>query len=69
LNDGKGNFTLMDERQSGVGLSGMVRDIAIIKGRTGISLLFLRNSDYPVLLKLKQQAGDKSKKIKLVHND
>jgi len=41
LNDGKGNFTLLDERQSGLGLSGMVRDITVIKSKTGNYILFL----------------------------
>lgn len=55
LNDGKGNFILLDEGASGIGLTGMVRDIAVIKGKDGNSLLFLRNNDYPVLFKFKKQ--------------
>jgi enediyne biosynthesis protein E4 len=63
LNDGKGNFTLLDEGQSGLGLSGMVRDIAVIRRKTGSCLLFLRNNEYPVLFQLKnrQQAKIKNK--------
>jgi hypothetical protein len=33
----------------------MVRDIAVIKGKNNISLLFLRNSDFPVLFKMKKK--------------
>ena len=61
LNDGKGNFTLLDEGQSGLGLNGMIRDIAVIREKTGNCLLFLRNNDFPVLFQLKMQAKDKIK--------
>jgi len=54
LNDGKGNFTLLDEKQSGLELTGMVRDIAVIKGKTGNYLLFLGNNEEPVLFQLKK---------------
>jgi enediyne biosynthesis protein E4 len=54
LNDGKGNFTLLDESSSGLGLNGMVRDIVFIKSKNDNCLLFLRNNDYPVLLFLKK---------------
>jgi hypothetical protein len=54
LNDGQGNFTLIDEGGSGLGLIGMVRDIALLKGKYGIYLLFLRNNEYPVLFRLKK---------------
>ena len=55
LNNGKGDFRLLDEGEAGLGLTGMVRDIAVIKGKTGIRLLFLRNNDFPVLFKLKNK--------------
>jgi hypothetical protein len=55
LNDGKGDFTLLDEGASGIDLNGMVRDIAVIRGKRDNRLLFLRNNDYPVLFKLKDR--------------
>lgn len=59
LNDGKGNFSLLDEGGSGLGLNGMVRDIAVIRGKYGYCLLFLRNNTYPVLFILKKQEAVK----------
>ena len=61
LNDGKGNFKLQDEGESGLGLTGMVRDIAVIKGKSSTSLLFLRNSDFSVLFKMKKKDSDNKK--------
>jgi hypothetical protein len=55
LNDGTGNFTLLDESGSGLEVTGMVRDIAVIRRKKGQGFLFLRNNDYPVLFKLKDQ--------------
>jgi hypothetical protein len=40
--------------KAGLDLTGMVRDIALIKEKEGNCLLFLRNNDYPVLFKLKK---------------
>jgi hypothetical protein len=59
LNDGKGNFTLLDESGSGLGVTGMVRDIAVIRRKKGYGFLFLRNNDYPVLFKPKDQETGK----------
>jgi enediyne biosynthesis protein E4 len=61
LNDGKGNFTLADERESGLGLNGMVRNIAVIKEKKGNCLLFLQNNEYPVLYRLKKKESAKKK--------
>ena len=55
LNDGKGNFILPEEGRSGLGLTGMVRDIAVLHRKKGICLLFLRNNDNPVLYNLNRQ--------------
>jgi hypothetical protein len=62
LNDGKGNFTLLDEDQSGLQLRGMVRDIEFIQGKNNSYLLFLQNNEYPVLFQLKKTVVDKNKK-------
>jgi hypothetical protein len=59
LNDGKGNFTLPDESGSGPDLTGMVRDIAVIREKKGNCILFLRNNDYPVLFRLNKQGTAK----------
>jgi hypothetical protein len=55
INDGKGNFSVLSTKQSGIDLPGQVRDIAVIKvsGNTGI--LFLQNNEYPVLYSLKRK--------------
>ena len=62
LNDGKGNFTLLDEGQSGLQLRGMVRDIEFIPGKNNNYLLFLQNNEYPVLFQLNKAMVDKKKK-------
>jgi enediyne biosynthesis protein E4 len=49
LNDGKGGFTWVDPKQSGLQLPGQIRDIGKISGKDKRWLLFLRNSDYPAL--------------------
>ena len=49
LNDGKGNFTCMDCRKSGLAVRGEIRDIKEINTGKKRSLLFLRNNDFPVL--------------------
>jgi hypothetical protein len=62
LNDGKGNFTLLDEGQSGLQLRGMIRDIEFIPGKNNNYLLFLQNNEYPVLFQLNKAMVDKKKK-------
>lgn len=52
MNDGKGNFTWVENKRSGFGMNGEVRDIALIKNKEGIHLLFLQNNEYPYLYKL-----------------
>jgi hypothetical protein len=53
LNKGKRHLQLINKSQSGVEISGQVRDIQEIKTKTGKDLLFLRNDMYPVLFKVK----------------
>jgi hypothetical protein len=54
LNNGKGRFTWLPARQSGLVVDGEVRDITLIPG-TGVNyVLFARNDDYPVLYSIKK---------------
>jgi enediyne biosynthesis protein E4 len=63
INDGKGNFTFMDNNRSGLDLRGQVRDIVLLKGQATNRVLFLINDEVPVLYELnrknKQEAGTK----------
>jgi hypothetical protein len=47
-------FRVMSPRETGISVTGMVRDIAWINGSNQNYLLFLRNNDYPVLYKLRE---------------
>jgi hypothetical protein len=55
INDGKGNFTFMDNARSGLNLQGQVRDIALIKGQQKTRVLFLINDEIPVLYEVKSK--------------
>lgn len=52
LNDGKGKFTCMTPAQSGLNITGEVRDIVEITKKGKSYLLFLRNDDHPVMYQL-----------------
>jgi hypothetical protein len=52
LNDGKGNFSWQEEKRTGLGLKGEVRDIQAVKTTTSDCLLILQNNGYPVLTKI-----------------
>jgi hypothetical protein len=54
LNNGKGGFSWMPPRQTGVVVNGEVRDIALVPGAAMNYILFCRNNDYPVLYSLKK---------------
>ena len=54
INSGNRKFTEMPSSQTGIGITGMVRDIELIHGTSNNYLLFLRNNDYPVLYKLRE---------------
>ena len=54
LNDGEGNFSILNQTASGINLQGQVRDICLIKSKAAINVLFLQNNEYPVLYKLKK---------------
>ena len=53
LNDGKGNFTFLENAHSGLNVSGQVRDIALIKGSGKSLALFLVNDEKPALYEIK----------------
>ena len=52
LGDGKGNFSWLDRRRSGLDLPGQIRDIARLQGKEHTYLLFLQNDEFPVLYRL-----------------
>ncbi|MBS1564350.1 MAG: FG-GAP repeat protein [Bacteroidetes bacterium] len=49
LNDGKGNFSWLYPNESGIELTGQIRDISCIKNKDRQYILFLQNDDYPML--------------------
>lgn len=55
LNDGKGSFSILSQKVSGIVLQEQVRDMVIIKQKDGQSVLFLQNNEYPVLYKFKSK--------------
>jgi enediyne biosynthesis protein E4 len=62
INDGKGNFTLLDGGQSGLHLNGMVRGIATLPLKDGKAFLFLQNDAVPALYRLRQSASPQKTK-------
>jgi hypothetical protein len=54
-NKGNRQFALVHPAQSGISVTGMVRDLAWIRGRKENYILFLRNNDFPVMYKLNPQ--------------
>jgi len=52
LNNGKGEFKWMNPDQTGLELRGQIRDIAAVKNKDDMYLLFLQNDEYPVLYKV-----------------
>lgn len=61
LNDGKGKFRWVGQKQSGLNVQGVVRDIVEIQGKNGPQILFLRNDDFPVLYHLKSTLSKPAK--------
>ncbi len=53
LNEGQKKFKVLDYARSGLELTGQVRDIKEIRTKNNRNLLFLRNSEYPVLYEIK----------------
>lgn len=54
INNGKGGFSCLPSRKTGLLVDGEVRDITFIAGAGGNYILFARNNDYPVLYNLKK---------------
>jgi enediyne biosynthesis protein E4 len=52
INQGGRNFSLLDTRQSGIELTGQVRDIQEIRCNNKKCILFLRNEEYPALFEV-----------------
>ena len=52
INKGKHNWNLLEDKASGLAITGQVRDIVKLPGKNSTSVLFIRNDDYPVQLKL-----------------
>jgi enediyne biosynthesis protein E4 len=53
INDGKGNFSVLNQKQSGIDLHGQMRDIIFIKRNNKKAILFLQNNELPVLYEKK----------------
>jgi len=54
VNNGKGVMNWVDPSTSGIMVSGEIRDLATIKSRNDLLLVFMRNNDYPVLFKARK---------------
>lgn len=52
-NDGKGNFSVIPSAKTGIQVSGMVKDIALLQAKDKKLVLFLRNNDKPQLFSVK----------------
>jgi hypothetical protein len=52
INKGKRNFEVVDDKQSGLAITGQVRDVVSLPTKQFHSVLFIRNDDYPVRIKL-----------------
>jgi hypothetical protein len=60
LNNGKGSFTNIDSKQSGLKVSGIVKDICELHGNNKDYILFLRNNDFPMLYQTNSYLQNKS---------
>jgi hypothetical protein len=54
INKGKRQFHVMEDKASGLAITGQVRDIIALPTKTAQQVLFIRNDDFPVLLKLNE---------------
>ncbi|WP_315819652.1 hypothetical protein [Paraflavitalea speifideaquila] len=53
LNNTKGDFTALSNKQSGLELCGVIRDIKEIPSKNGRYLLILQNDEWPALFRIK----------------
>ena len=56
LNNGKGDFTVVDPKQSGICLRGQIKDIKEITGKDKRYMLIVQNDLYPTLYRLKNKS-------------
>lgn len=54
LNDGKGNFTWVQPKQSGMSLKGAVKDIRLVKTKQANVMVVAQNNEQPVLYTVKK---------------
>lgn len=52
INKGKRQFEALEDKASGLAITGQVRDIVALPTKTAQQVLFIRNDDFPVLVKL-----------------
>jgi enediyne biosynthesis protein E4 len=62
INDGNGNFTVINPGLTGIALPGQIRDIVLVKRNGNTSVLFLQNNELPVLYALKTKTNKSLKK-------
>lgn len=62
LNDGKGNFAVLPQDESGINAPGQTRTIVLLNRKGGKAVLFLQNNEYPVLYALKNKPAPPLKK-------
>ena len=55
MNEGAKRFKVLEDKASGLAITGQVKDILSLPGKSSKQILFIRNDDYPVLLKMNQQ--------------
>jgi hypothetical protein len=60
MSKGKGQFSLISSEESGISVTGQVRDIAEIKGSGKRNIVFLRNDAFPALYTIRTQAPAKT---------
>ena len=53
LGDGRGNFSYVETKKTGIVIKGEIKDIKEIKNNNQQYYLFTQNDDYPILYRLK----------------
>lgn len=53
INNGNKEFIELSPKQTGINVSGVVRDIQNLKLKNGNAVLFMRNNDYPILYRFR----------------
>jgi hypothetical protein len=54
INKGKRQFQVLEDKASGLAITGQVRDIVAMPSKIAQQVLFIRNDDFPVLVKLNE---------------